>query len=164
MESKLKYLFLLVLSCGNDHLRGQSDYHFIASERNRYPKFEIKLKKVSSNNFFITQLQESTSDSVQANSKGDVSLNLELNDEGGDTKKVIFEKDVTVKTSNGEEFNIKIIFTRKFQLMNFNIGIVKIYHLQNISTDIPDADVKTNCKNKILYNTYRGENVVEIEY
>ena len=164
MESKLKYLFLFFLSCGNDHLRGQSDYHFIANNRNQYPKLEIKLKKVSSNDFYVTQLkEESASTSTQTNSKGNTSLNLVLKDEDSDKGNVSCEKNIVVKSSDGKEFYIKITFTRKYQLMNFKIGIGKIYHLKNISTNLPNADIKTDYKNKILYSTYR-ENVVEIEY
>lgn len=159
MKDKLKYLFLLLVSCGNDHLRGQSDYHFLAG---KYPKLTVKLKKVGKDDFFITQLGESGSNGMQTNSKKECSLDFDLKDENDND--VSHEKEIEIQCSDGREFSIKINFIRQYQLLNFNLGPGKIYHLKNISTNLPGADIKTDYKNKILYSTYRGENVVEIEY
>lgn len=163
MKGKLKYLFLLIFNCGNDHLRGRSDYHFINRENNECPKLEIKFKKVSSGDLFITQLVESDSNRKQSDSNKECSLSLEMR-EDDNSKEVLHEKEIKIIDSNGNEYSVKINFSRQYQLLNFCIGLGKIYHLKNISTNLPDADIKTDFKNKILYNTYSNENVVEIEY
>ena len=59
---------------------------------------------------------------------------------------------------------MKIYFSRKYQPVNFNVGIGIVYHLKNISTNLPDADIKTDYKDKTLYNSYSNENIIEIEY
>ncbi len=163
MKGKLKYLFLFFLSCDNDHLRGHSDYHFLNMDYRSCPKLEIKFKKVSPGNSFITQLSESDSNCKQANNKKDCSFSLEIKDDDN-TKKVLHDKEIKILCSDGKDYYIKINFSRNYQLVNFYIGIGKIYHLKNISTNLPDADIKTNYKGKILYNSYSNENVVEIEY
>ena len=163
MKGKLKYLFLLIFNCGNDHLRGRSDYHFIYRANNECPKLKIKFKKVSSGDLFITQLVESDSNRKQSDSNKECSLSLEMR-EDDNSKEVLHEKKIKIIDSNGNEFSVKINFSIQYQLLNFHIGLGKIYHLKNISTDLPDADIKTDFKNKILYNTYSKENVVEIEY
>ena len=163
MKGKLKYLFLLIFNCGNDHLRGRSDYHFINRENNECPKLKIKFKKVSSGDLFITQLVESDSNRKQSDSNKECSLSLEMR-EDDNSKEVLHEKKIKIIDSNGNEYSVKINFSIQYQLLNFHIGLGKIYHLKNISTDLPDADIKTDFKNKILYNTYSNENVVEIEY
>lgn len=163
MKGKLKYLFLLIFNCGNDHLRGRSDYHFIYRANNECPKLKIKFKKVSSGDLFITQLVESDSNRKQSDSNKECSLSLEMR-EDDNSKEVLHEKKIKIIDSNGNEYSVKINFSIQYQLLNFHIGLGKIYHLKNISTDLPDADIKTDFKNKILYNTYSNENVVEIEY
>lgn len=163
MKGKLKYLFLLIFNCGNDHLRGRSDYHFIYRANNECPKLKIKFKKVSSGDLFITQLVESDSNRKQSDSNKECSLSLEMR-EDDNSKEVLHEKKIKIIDSNGNEYSMKINFSIQYQLLNFHIGLGKIYHLKNISTDLPDADIKTDFKNKILYNTYSNENVVEIEY
>ena len=47
MKGKLKYLFLFFFNCGNDHLRGRSDYHFIYRANNEFPKLKIKFKDLA---------------------------------------------------------------------------------------------------------------------
>lgn len=163
MKGKLKYLFLFFFNCGNDHLRGRSDYHFIYRANNECPKLKIKFKKVSSGDLFITQLVESDSNRKQSDSNKECSLSLEMR-EDDNSKEVLHEKEIKIIDSNDNEYSVKINFAIQYQLLNFDIGLGKIYHLKNISTDLPDADIKTDFKNKILYNTYSNENVVEIEY
>ena len=160
-----KYLFLLFVSCGgNPHFRSRSDYHFWEG---KYPKLTVKLNKVGTDDFFICntkEIQEENSKEKisQAKSKKECSLEIELVDENPDL--VFLEKNIKVETSDGKEFFIKINFSRQYQLINYEVGIGKIYHLKSVSTDLPGADIKTDYKNKILYNTYVGENTIEIEY
>ena len=170
MKGRLKYLFLFFLNCGNEHYRGHSDYHFLDlnnNSENKNPKLTIKLKKNSSSDeVYVTTIEEINEEKNKltsaSNSKG-CSLEVELVD-NDDIKQVSFEKKLKITCSDGEEYFLNIEFNRKFQLINFDIGPGKVYHLVNVSTNLPNADLKTDCKNKTMYNTYQGENVVEIEY
>ena len=92
-----------------------------------------------------------------------VKLKLKEDNEG-DIEHVTFTKEFKVNYSDGNEYSIKVTFSRQFQLINYYVGIGKIYHIINIETNIPNADIQTDYKNKILYTTYKNENAIEIEY
>ena len=57
MKGKLNYLFLFLLSCGNDHLRGYSDYHFLNMDNRSCPKLEIKFKNVSTVGWYFNWIK-----------------------------------------------------------------------------------------------------------
>lgn len=155
-----KFLFLFFLSCeGNEHFRARSDYHFWHGKN---PELKIQFKKVSDDNFCIKKAKM-----VDDNSKISISqemdktsINLSLEDNEENNKEAKLEKKIQIN----EEYYINLSFLRQYQMINFYNGVGKIFHLIALTTDIPNVDIKTNYKNKILYNTYVGENVIEIEY
>ncbi|MDR2401861.1 MAG: hypothetical protein LBD32_00090 [Cytophagales bacterium] len=164
-----KYIFLFFVSCeGNEHFRSRSDYHFWNAH---FPQLIIKLKKVNSDDFIVYNAQGCKKISSQENSTKkksqstkECSLEIELTEEEEDAEVVWHEKKINLRANDGKEFFLKISFSRQYQLINYEVGLGKIYHLKNISTDLPGADIKTDFKNKILYHSHIGENIIEIEY
>ena len=146
-----KFLFLFFLSCeGNEHFRARSDYHFWYGKN---PELKIQFKKVSDDNFCIQKAKM-----IGDDSKTSISLSLEDDKENNQEAKL--EKKIQIN----EAYYINLSFLRQYQMISFYNGVGKIFHLIELTTDIPNVDIKTNYKNKILYNTYVNENVIEIEY